>query len=171
MFTKVKMTKINSLIIILVVLAVLIGGIFLFNGSSDSSDVTDNTQGSGAGDAGQISPPFIEDNQESGQGSGQDDTGTSLGSSETKEFTIRESNFKLNPSTITVNEGDRVKITVVNEGGTHNLFIEDYRERTDIISSGSRVLEFVADKTGTFNMWCEVSGHRGLGMEGQLIVQ
>jgi len=98
-------------------------------------------------------------------------SGNGLTGGAVKEFTIGESNFKLNPSIITVNEGDTVKITVVNEGGTHNLFIEDYNERTDIVSSGSRVLEFVADKAGTFNMWCEVSGHRSLGMEGQFIVQ
>lgn len=161
----VKMTKINSLIIILVVLAVLIGGIFLFNGSSEIVD-TDQTSG-GAQDAGQTPPPYTGDDQESDQ----DDTGTTPGSSEIKEFTIKESNFKLNPSTITVNKGDTVKITVINDGGTHNLFIRDYNERTDIISSGSRILEFVADKTGTFDMWCEVGTHRSLGMEGQLIVK
>lgn len=162
------MTKTGGFVIGLIVLAVIIGGIFLFNGSSgDVNQASDNTQGSGAGNAGQTQPPFIDDGSESGQG----DTGASSGSSETKEFTIGESNFKLNPSTIRVNKGDTVKITVVNEGGTHNLFVEDYNERTDIVSGGSRVLEFVADKTGTFDMWCEVGGHRGLGMEGQLIVQ
>ena len=93
-------------------------------------------------------------------------------SSQIREFTIRESSFKLNPSTITVNEGDTVKITVINEEGTHNLFVEEYNERTDVVSSGNtRILEFVADKTGTFKIWCEVGSHRSLGMEGTLIVE
>ena len=35
-----------------------------------------------------------------------------------KEFTIRESNFKLSPSNITVNQGDLVKMTVVVDQGT-----------------------------------------------------
>lgn len=93
-------------------------------------------------------------------------------SSQIKEFTIRESNFKLNPSTLIVKEGDTVKIIVINDGGTHNLFVEEYNERTEVVSSGNtKVLEFVADKAGTFNIWCEVGSHRSLGMEGTLIVQ
>lgn len=91
---------------------------------------------------------------------------------EVKEFTIRESSFKLSPATITVNKGDSVRITVINDQGTHNLFIEGYNQRANIVSAGNtQVIEFVADKSGTFNMWCEVSGHRKLGMEGQLVVK
>ncbi len=91
---------------------------------------------------------------------------------EVKEFTIRESNFKLSPSNITVNQGDLIKITVVIDQGTHNLFVEGYDQRVNVASSGkSQVMEFVADKSGIFKMWCEVAGHRDLGMEGQLIVQ
>lgn len=91
---------------------------------------------------------------------------------EVKEFTIRESNFKLSPSNITVNQGDLIKITVVIDQGTHNLFVEGYDQRVNVASSGkSQVMEFVVDKSGIFKMWCEVAGHRDLGMEGQLIVQ
>ncbi len=98
-----------------------------------------------------------------------DTSGTSQG--EVKEFTIRESNFKLDPETITVNKGDTVRITVINDEGMHNLFIEDYNERTSTMSAGDNdVIEFIADKTGTFDMWCEVGNHRGQGMEGTLIV-
>ncbi len=90
---------------------------------------------------------------------------------EVKEFTLRESNFKLNPTNITVNNGEFVRITVVNDQGTHNLFIEGYDKKTGIVSSGkTQVMEFVADKKGMFNMWCEVAGHREFGMQGQLIV-
>lgn len=91
---------------------------------------------------------------------------------EVKEFTIRESNLKLSPATITVNKGDTVRITVINDQGTHNLFVEGYTKRVSVVSAGTtQVMEFVADKTGTFNMWCEVSGHRAAGMEGQVIVK
>lgn len=87
------------------------------------------------------------------------------------EFTIRESNFKLSPANVTVNKGDAVKIIVINDQGTHNLFVEGYNQRIKIVSAGNtQVMEFVADKTGTFNMWCEVPNHRNLGMKGQLIV-
>lgn len=89
-----------------------------------------------------------------------------------KEFTIRETNFKLSPANITVNKGDTVRITVINDQGTHNLFIEGYDQRVRVVSSGTtQVMEFVADRTGIFNMWCEVPGHRDAGMEGQFIVR
>ncbi len=90
---------------------------------------------------------------------------------EVKEYTIRESNFELDPATITANKGDTVRITVINDQGTHNLFIEEYNQRVNVVPAGTtQVMEFVADKAGTFDMWCEVPGHRNAGMEGQLIV-
>ena len=169
----VKMTKINSLIIILVVLAVLIGGIFLFNGSSDdTSQVSDNSQSSGAGDAGQISPPFIEDNQESGQESGQDDTGTASDASETKEFNIVARQWNFNPDTITVNEGDTVVLNIESIDVTHGFAISAFgiNER---LSPGNNVrVEFVADRKGSFSFFCTVqcgSGHTR--MRGTLIVE
>ena len=142
------MAKAGVFIIVLIALVVVVAAFFLLQEQEEPSlriDVSD-------------------DNQQEPESQQQ--------SSQIKEFTIRESNFKLNPSTLTVNEGDTVRITVINEGGTHNLFVEEYNERTDIVSSGNtRVLEFVADKAGTFNIWCEVGSHRSSGMEGQLIVE
>lgn len=151
------MAKAGVFIIALIVLVVVVAAFFLLQEQEEPSliiTVSDDNQ------------------QESSPETGQQEPESQQQSPRIREFTIRESNFKLNPSTITVNEGDTVKITVINDGGSHNLFIEEYNERTDVVSSGNtRVLEFVADKTGTFNMWCEVSGHRSLGMEGTLVVE
>lgn len=132
----------NKLSIFLAIILIFISGCYAQNGAQSDKTV-DTTTG---------------------------DTGTSGG--EIKEFTIRESSFMLSPSTITVNKGDTVRITVMNDQGTHNLFIEGYNERTSTISAGdSEVIEFVADKAGTFDMWCEVGNHRSQGMEGTLVVQ
>ena len=88
-----------------------------------------------------------------------------------KEFTITASNFKFEPSNLAVNQGDIVKITLINEGGTHNIFFEEYNEGTSIASSPiTQTLEFVADQAGSFAFWCEVGTHRALGMEGTLVV-
>jgi cytochrome c oxidase subunit 2 len=88
-----------------------------------------------------------------------------------KEFTITASNFKFEPSNLAVNQGDIVKITLINEGGTHNIFFEEYNERTNVESAPvTQTLEFVADQLGSFAFWCEVSTHRALGMEGTLVV-
>ncbi len=101
----------------------------------------------------------------------QDPVETIFPTGDVKEFTIRESNFKLNPANITVNKGDNVRIIVVNDQGQHNLFVEGYEKRVPVLSSGkSQVMEFVADRPGIFKIWCEVDAHRELGMEGELIV-
>ena len=110
--------------------------------------------------------------QQSSQTTSDKPTSAITPTGEVKEFTIRESNFKLSPSNITANQGDLVKITVVVDQGTHDLFVEGYDQRVNVAPSGkSQVMEFVADKSGIFKMWCEVADHRDLGMEGQLIVQ
>lgn len=110
--------------------------------------------------------------QQSSQTTSDKSTSSITPTGEVKEFTIRESNFKLSPSNITVSQGDLVRITVVVDQGTHDLFVEGYGIRVNVASSGkSQAMEFVADKSGIFKMWCEVADHRDLGMEGQLIVQ
>jgi len=146
---------------VLLIILVLIGGFFLFSGGFNSSSE----------DSGGIVVVDKVDSQQEETINNDNDEIIEEETLEIKEFTVRESNFKLSLSTIQVNKGDNVKITVINDGGTHNLFVEGYNERTEVVSSGNtRVIEFTADKTGTFNIWCEVGSHRGLGMEGILTV-
>ena len=88
------------------------------------------------------------------------------------EVVVKMSNYKFEPNTINAKQGDKVKITVFNEEGTHNMFIKGYDEKTDIDSSPNvQVIEFVADQSGSFEYWCKVSGHKALGMKGVLIVE
>ena len=91
---------------------------------------------------------------------------------EVKEIRVRGGEFRFNPTSITVNKGDRVKIVFENVGSIiHDLGIDGYG-RTQIISAGSTdTIEFVADKAGTFDMWCSVAGHRDAGMEGSFVVE
>jgi len=92
---------------------------------------------------------------------------------EVKEITVKGSEFRFEPAAITVNKGDRVKITFENVGGiSHNLNINGYGGTRAIIRAGSSdTIEFVADKTGTFDLWCTVPGHRSSGMEGSFVVR
>ena len=91
---------------------------------------------------------------------------------ELKEFIIEGSEFSFNPSSITVNAGDRVKITFKNTGSArHNLVIGDLGVSTSLIPAGSTdTIEFTADRSGTFAFYCSVPGHRSSGMEGQISV-
>ncbi len=89
-----------------------------------------------------------------------------------KEFTVVGAAFKFDPSTITVNKGDKVKITFKNGGGTHDLVIDEFNVTTKVIKTGEEdTVEFTADKAGSFEYYCSVEDHRAKGMKGTLIVK
>ena len=89
-----------------------------------------------------------------------------------KEFTIIGKNFAFTPSLITVKKGDKVKITFNNINGFHNFAIDEYGIATlQKQSPNIEVLEFTADKAGSFEYYCAVSTHRQMGMKGILKVE
>lgn len=92
--------------------------------------------------------------------------------SEVKEFTISGKNFSFEPSLITVNKGDRVKITFENTAGFHDFVIDEYGVATKQAQApDTEVIEFTADKVGSFEYYCSVGTHRAMGMKGTLKVQ
>jgi plastocyanin len=97
---------------------------------------------------------------------------TSTVTANVKNFTVAEHSFAISPATITVNRGDSVQITVISNDIGHDFCIEGYNVCSSIVSSGqSTTLNFVANQAGTFAYYCNIDGHRQLGMQGQLIVQ
>lgn len=87
-----------------------------------------------------------------------------------KKFTVAGSNFKFEPSTMVVNQGDTVEITFTSSG-IHDLVIDEFNARTAQIGSGdTETLTFVADKKGSFEYYCSVGNHRANGMTGTLTV-
>ncbi len=89
-----------------------------------------------------------------------------------KEFTVTGQNFSFAPSTLSVKKGDHVKITFKNAGGFHDLKIDEFKVATHQIKTGEEeTIEFIADKTGSFQYYCSVGSHRQMGMWGTLTVQ
>ena len=89
-----------------------------------------------------------------------------------REFTVTGRAFSFTPSTMTVNKGERVRITFNNAAGTHDLVVDGYNVRTKILQGGeSETIEFVADEAGTFEYYCSVGTHRQQGMKGTLTVE
>lgn len=89
-----------------------------------------------------------------------------------KEFVVIGQNFSFTPNLITVKKGDKVKITFKNVSGFHDFKIDDYGIVTRQSKSPSQeVLEFTADKTGSFQYYCPVGSHRAMGMWGTLKVE
>lgn len=79
----------------------------------------------------------------------------------------------VNPE-LTVNVGDRVRLTVINgDPMLHDLTIDELGASTGQLTEDEETvtIEFVADQPGVFNYYCSVPGHRAAGMEGVLRVE
>lgn len=88
-----------------------------------------------------------------------------------KTFTVTGKNFSFLPNTLSVKKGDTVRITFKNTDGFHDLVIDEFNARTkQMQAGGEETIEFVANKTGTFEYYCSVGAHRAMGMKGTLTV-
>lgn len=89
-----------------------------------------------------------------------------------KVFNILGSNFQFSTTEIKVKKGDRVRINFDVSAGFHDWVVDEFNARTKQLSGGeSDSIEFVANKTGTFEFYCSVGSHRQMGMKGNLIVE
>lgn len=89
-----------------------------------------------------------------------------------QEFTISGSNFKFDPQEIIVKKGDTVKITFKNSGGMHDFVLDEFNVKTKRLTTGAQEsVQFVADKSGSFQYYCSVGQHRAMGMWGTLNVE
>lgn len=147
----------NVFIIATFVLIVLIGGFFFFNNidSSSSNPIEITKEKSNSQEE---TDNKIPNNQQA--------------STETKEFDVIAKQWDFSPNTITVNEGDNVILNIESIDVNHGFALTTFGI-SEFLSPGNTVkVEFVADKTGTFSFFCNVScgsGHGG--MRGTLVVQ
>lgn len=89
-----------------------------------------------------------------------------------KEFTVSGKNFSFTPSLITVQKGDKVKIVFENTAGFHDFKIDEYGVATKQTNAPTtEILEFTADKAGSFEYYCSVGTHKAMGMKGILKVE
>lgn len=80
-------------------------------------------------------------------------------------------NFKFTPATISVNQGDTVKVVFTSTQGFHDFVIDEFDVKTKQLGQGtSEEVTFVADQAGTFEFYCSVGNHRAQGMVGTLTV-
>jgi len=89
-----------------------------------------------------------------------------------KAFSMTAKQWVFIPDTITVNEGDTVKLTIESVDVDHGVMISDFNVNEHLSPGETVNIEFVADKKGTFTFFCNVfcgSGHSG--MEGKIIVE
>jgi uncharacterized cupredoxin-like copper-binding protein len=88
---------------------------------------------------------------------------------------LSETEFKIDPATVNVNQSGTVTLRITNNGKIDHAFeiegqgIEE--QKTDTIGPGeSADLTVELSKSGEYEFYCPVDGHRQQGMEGMLIV-
>ena len=83
------------------------------------------------------------------------------------------SRFQFEPATISVAQGDSVRLRLHSADRSHAFAIKAFRVKTLIPKGGETVtVEFVADQTGTFAFTCsEYCGTGHSGMKGTLVVR
>jgi plastocyanin len=100
-------------------------------------------------------------------------TGSASASGAGGTVKISETEFKLTPSDPTTKAGT-VTFDISNDGSTvHNLEVEGngVEEESDDFQAGQSGKLTVDLKPGTYEIYCAIDDHKGLGMEGELTVQ
>jgi len=101
-----------------------------------------------------------------------DNSGNLVGESAIKEFSMTAKQWSFTPNTLTVNQGDLVKLSIKSIDVTHGFSIPAFDVDQRINSGQEITVEFVADKKGTFSFACSVSCGAGhAGMTGKIIVE
>ena len=101
-----------------------------------------------------------------------------------KTVAIKESEFKLSPSTVTLSKPGTYAFKAENEGSyQHSLEIEGKGLKVEGGEAGeaeleqalnpgeSGVLTVTFEKPGTYEMYCPVDGHEQEGMKGEVVVK
>ena len=79
--------------------------------------------------------------------------------------------FKFEPSTIVVRQGEKVRLEVTSEDVTHGIGIEGYEIDRKLEPGKTEVIAFTAVKSGRHHFYCSVYCGTGHGdMQGVLIV-
>ncbi len=74
--------------------------------------------------------------------------------------------FSLNK--IEINKGDTVRLKITNTKGTHDFKIDEFNVYTETPLNQEVIVEFTADKAGSFEYYCSKPGHRQNGHWGTL---
>jgi plastocyanin len=88
------------------------------------------------------------------------------------QIALDASQYAFVPGRLTVNQGDRVVITLNATDVVHGLYLEGYGIKARVTPGESQRLEFIADQAGKFRYRCSVScGELHPFMIGELVVK
>lgn len=82
--------------------------------------------------------------------------------------------LKWQPNTILAGPGDKITLTIRNNGNTVHTFVSPAMNvaQTDVPIQKTSTVSFSAPSApGAYQFWCNIPGHAEAGMVGQVIVQ
>jgi heme/copper-type cytochrome/quinol oxidase subunit 2 len=89
-----------------------------------------------------------------------------------RELTLKARDFHFLPERLEVMQDDLVKLTLQSEDHTYSFTIDEYRVSRRIPAGGTTMLEFRADRTGTFAFYSSMTADsRHTQMRGELVVR
>jgi plastocyanin len=98
----------------------------------------------------------------------------SSGGTVLKTVTVHEKEYKLTPDTIALAKPGTYVFKSVNDGTTtHSLAVQGNgvnARGSDISTGQSGTLKVTLPKKGTYQIFCPIDGHKGLGMQGTITV-
>ena len=99
-----------------------------------------------------------------------EDSGTSLRGIHEIQLTLRK--YEFSPSSLRVRKGEQVRLIMAAVDHDHGFKLDDFDINQKIPKGTTVVVEFIADKAGTFQFRCSSVcglGHRN--MKGTLVVE
>jgi heme/copper-type cytochrome/quinol oxidase subunit 2 len=89
-----------------------------------------------------------------------------------REFTVTARDYSFSPNHVEVQQDDLIKLAVQSADNAYGFTIDDYRVSKRVPAGGSTVVEFRADRAGTFAFYSGLkSDSRHDQMRGQLVVR
>ena len=89
-----------------------------------------------------------------------------------REFTVTARDYSFSPNRVEAQQDDLIKLTVQSADNAYGFTIDDYRVSKRVPAKGSTVIEFRADRPGTFAFYSNLSNDsRHAQMRGQLVVR
>ncbi len=89
-----------------------------------------------------------------------------------RDLTVVARDFRFSPDRIEVNRNDLVRLTVQSEDVAYSLTIDAYRVSRRVPAGGSVIVEFQADREGTFPYYSNLTNDaRHSQAKGQLVVR
>jgi len=86
------------------------------------------------------------------------------------QVTLRK--YEFNPGSLHVKKGERVRLIMVAVDHDHGFKLDDFDISQKVRKGTTAIVEFTADKSGTFQFRCSnVCGLGHRGMKGTLVVE